>query len=208
VEKTAEILTSKKPKEVLPPFLAGGFVVIAIRLIAAAFLLPWWWYPGRFRDYVAESALQRLIREHDWPGSPARGRVEGCFLLGDVHLNLAYLAHRLRGNGWESSTRQHFLEAENLYLSSANVPTAAQRQSFRPETKCGILYTSLLNPKHNLETAFDFFQQAHHSGCMHGTYWLGRAYLNGFGIGGNPTKGANLIMRGLEFQPRGAACKV
>jgi hypothetical protein len=194
VAKIAGILApariSRRVKRALQTSLTVtfGFVVAILCWIEPFLPLAW------FRDHVAQSALQRLILQHGRPGSPARGRVEGCFLLGDVHLNLAYLAYRLRGNGWESSTRQHFLEAENLYLSSADVPTAAQRQSFRPETKCGILYSSPLNPKHNLETAFAFFQRAHREGCMHATYWLGRAHLNGFGTDINAKLGATLIL--------------
>jgi hypothetical protein len=190
-----DILTGRRSvfRVLLPWRVRDAAEILLSRSVVANALvniLPFMWSSGRFRGSVAEAALQLLIREHDWPGSPARGRAEDCFIIGDVHLNLACLAYRLRGNGWENSIRQHFLDAENRSLFFANVPAAAQREW----TKCGILYSSPLNPKHNLETAFMFFLQAHNNGCMHATYWLGRAYLNGFGVDCDAKLGATLTL--------------
>ena len=61
----------------------------------------------------------------------------------------------------------------------------------------GIFYSSPINLHHDLTKAFELFDGAKDK-CLHAKYWLGRAYLNGFGIKSDTSNGFKLIQEAVS----------
>lgn len=113
-------------------------------------------------------------------------------VLADAHMERAYVFLQLSGQA--ADVEREFDAAERLYrLSMRNPPRLATVPM--AETKLGILLSSPINPKHNLQEALFHFENAHNQGCQHATYWYGRALLNGFGIKRDTSEGFQLIQQ-------------
>jgi hypothetical protein len=65
-----------------------------------------------------------------------------------------------------------------------------------PETKLGIILSSPINESHHSTRAIEYFEEARDdqgNHCKHAKYWLGRAYLNGFGVKRDVDRGLDFI---------------
>ena len=150
----------------------------------------WRWLPWRIRDPIAKFVLDRFLGRYEDPNPPPPGFVynaEKADALADAHFELAFLCSRIcKIWSWPKTrpeaVRHHFEMALELYQQSTNARDYDPTPHPWPSTKMGLLYTSRMNPSHNLVTAAQLFDTAHRLGDKHATYWLGRAYLNGLGV--------------------------
>jgi hypothetical protein len=117
--------------------------------------------------------------------------------VGDTHLQLAYLCFRTTANRVDA--QNHFADALACYKRArAERWKGAYAPGVYPwpETKLGIILSSPINETHHLTKAIEHFEEARDdqgNHCKHAKYWLGRAYLNGFGVKRDVDRGLDLI---------------
>ena len=154
-----------------------------------------WYNPPEYRlDQVIKTADGKPDNERE------TYRRANADVLADTHMELAYLCFK---RNEMRLCNNHFVQANELYKLDLQSQRVISEGGISKEAKLGIFYSSPINPYHDLTKAFQLFDGAKDR-CPHAKYWLGRAYLNGFGVKRDISKGFQLIQEAACLKVRRA----